>query len=76
MGPPISPLSELLLLTPPPPLPSPHLPRPSGRIWDCRTGRCVLTLEGHVKAVLAIDFAPDGYHLATGSEDHSAKVGR
>lgn len=46
-----------------------------GRIWDCRTGRSVLLLEGHVKQLLAIDFSINGYHLATGSEDHTAKVG-
>lgn len=40
-----------------------------------RTGRSVLLLSGHVKALLSIDFSPNGYHVATGSEDHSARVG-
>eukprot|EP00879_Flechtneria_rotunda_P022554 GHRR01023811.1.p1 GENE.GHRR01023811.1~~GHRR01023811.1.p1 ORF type:complete len:210 (+),score=52.64 GHRR01023811.1:596-1225(+) len=46
----------------------------AGRIWDCRTGRTAIVLEGHVKPVLAIDFAPDGVHVATGSDDHQVKV--
>ena len=44
------------------------------RVWDLRTGRAVLFLEGHLKSVLSCDFAPDGYHLGTGSEDNSCKI--
>jgi WD40 repeat protein len=40
---------------------------PTGRIWDCRTGRSAFVLQGHVRQVLSIDFAPDGYHVATGT---------
>jgi WD40 repeat protein len=47
---------------------------PAGRIWDCRTGRCVFTLAGHVKQIIVLDFAPDGYHVATGGDDHTVKV--
>ncbi len=43
-------------------------------MWDLRTGRSVMVLEGHVKAILCADFAPDGFRLATGSDDHSARV--
>lgn len=46
----------------------------SARLWDLRTGRNVLTLQGHVKQVLGIDFSPNGYHLATGSDDHSIRL--
>jgi WD40 repeat protein len=52
----------------------PLLLLPAGRIWDCRTGRCVFTLAGHVKQIIALDFAPDGYHVATGGDDHTVKV--
>jgi WD40 repeat protein len=45
-----------------------------GRVWDCRTGRNIFTCEGHVKAVLSLDFSPNGYQLATGSEDNTARV--
>lgn len=31
-------------------------------------------LQGHVKAVLSLDFSPCGYLLATGSEDNTARV--
>lgn len=27
----------------------------------------MFVLQGHVRQVLAIDFAPDGYHVATGA---------
>ncbi len=44
------------------------------RVWDCRTGRNIFTCQGHVKAVLSLDFSPNGYLLATGSEDNTARV--
>lgn len=47
---------------------------PVGRVWDLRTGRSIMVLEGHVKEVLAMDFSPNGYLLATGSNDHTCKV--
>lgn len=43
-------------------------------MWDLRTGRSIVTLEGHVKPILALDFAPDGFHLVTGSADNSCQV--
>jgi WD40 repeat protein len=43
-----------------------HVNANAGRIWDCRTGRSVFVLQGHVRQVLSIDFSPDGYHVATG----------
>ena len=43
-------------------------------MWDLRTGRSVMTLQGHVKPVLALDFSPNGYQLVSGSEDHTARV--
>ena len=32
-----------------------------GRVWDLRTGRCIMFLEGHLKSILAVDFSPNGY---------------
>lgn len=45
-----------------------------GRLWDVRTGRNVLTLEGHIKPILSMDFSPNGYLLATGSMDNTARI--
>lgn len=45
-----------------------------GRVWDLRTGRCIMFMEGHSKGILSVNFSPDGYHIATGSEDHTVKV--
>ncbi|CAF2852754.1 unnamed protein product [Rotaria sp. Silwood2] len=42
--------------------------------WDLRTGRCIMLLKGHLKPVLSIDFSPNGYHIATGSENNSCKI--
>lgn len=32
-----------------------------GRVWDLRTGRCIMFLEGHLKSILSIDFSPNGF---------------
>ena len=37
------------------------------RLWDCRTGRNVLTLQGHAYGVLAVAFSANGHHVATGT---------
>ena len=39
-----------------------------------RTGRSIMALQGHVQGILTMDFSPDGFHLATGSEDHSCRI--
>lgn len=31
-----------------------------GRVWDLRSGKTAMVLDGHVKDILAIDFAPNG----------------
>lgn len=31
-----------------------------GRVWDIRTGRTAMVLDGHVKEILTLDFAPNG----------------
>ena len=31
-----------------------------GRVWDIRTGRTAMVLDGHVKEILSMDFAPNG----------------
>ena len=33
-----------------------------------------MVLEGHVKGVLSTAFSPNGHHVATGSEDNTARV--
>lgn len=45
-----------------------------GRVWDLRTGRCIMFLDGHMGKIYAVDFSPNGYHMITGSEDNSCKV--
>lgn len=31
-----------------------------GRVWDLRTGRCVVFLEGHLKEIYSVNFSPNG----------------
>eukprot|EP00884_Botryococcus_braunii_P020976 jgi/Botrbrau1/7562/Bobra.0159s0012.1 len=45
-----------------------------GRVWDLRTGRSIMTLEGHVKGILAADWSPNGHVIGTGSIDHSVRI--
>ena len=46
----------------------------AGRVWDLRSGRSILTLEGHVKDILSMDWSPNGYLLASGSNDNTCRV--
>lgn len=46
----------------------------TGRIWDLRTGKNIMVMQGHVKQVLSISFSPNGYHVATGSDDNSVRI--
>ena len=32
-----------------------------GRLWDLRSGKCILLMDGHLSGVLGIDFSPNGY---------------
>jgi WD40 repeat protein len=45
------------------------------RIWDRRAPAQVDTpLTAHLDSVRAVAWAPDGIHLATGSDDKTAKI--
>jgi len=45
-----------------------------GLIWDLRTGRNIIALDGHLKKVISICFSPNGYQVVSGSEDQKAMV--
>jgi hypothetical protein len=32
-----------------------------GRVWDLRTGRTAMVLDGHVQAIYAVSFSPNGF---------------
>ena len=34
-----------------------------GRVWDLRTGRTAMVLDGHVEGILTMAFSPNGYAL-------------
>jgi WD40 repeat protein len=46
----------------------------TARVWDTRSGACVLILSGHTSAARRVAWSPDGKRLATGSYDGTAKL--
>lgn len=44
------------------------------RVWDSKSGRCLMTLEGHSKGVRCCAWSPDGTRLLSGSDDHTLRV--
>ena len=48
--------------------------RDSARVWDARTGKLRLKLEGHRSAVLDAEFSPTGDRIVTASADQTARV--
>ncbi|HEX9919455.1 MAG TPA: WD40 repeat domain-containing serine/threonine-protein kinase [Pyrinomonadaceae bacterium] len=44
------------------------------KVWDAENGALKLTLDGHDKGVLSLDFAPDGQTLVSGSYDNTARL--
>jgi U4/U6 small nuclear ribonucleoprotein PRP4 len=45
-----------------------------GRVWDLRTGRSIMLLQGHVQQVVGVDFSPCGYEVATASGDNTVRI--
>lgn len=31
-----------------------------GRLWDLRTGRSAMALQGHIKEIVGLDWSPNG----------------
>jgi WD40 repeat protein len=46
----------------------------TARLWEVATGKEIIALRRHEKAVTSVAFSPDGKHLATGSDDHTARL--
>src|SRR5205807_1267429 len=44
------------------------------RVWDSDSGRCLLTLDEHTRAVSACAWSPDGKRLLSGSDDQTLRV--
>ncbi len=44
------------------------------KLWNCKTGRCLKTLQGHSSWVWSVAFHPQGHLLASGSYDRTIKL--
>merc|ERR1712008_122782 len=45
----------------------------SAKLWDIRDGMCKQTFPGHESDINAVTFFPNGYGLASGSDDASCR---
>lgn len=45
-----------------------------GLVWDLRSGKNILQFQAHTKSIIATSFLPNGFHLATASDDNSVKI--
>lgn len=45
-----------------------------GRLWDVRSGRSAMVLDGHAREILSLSFAPNGYQVATSSGDDTVRI--
>ncbi len=43
-------------------------------MWDIASGKPFLTLSGHERPVISVDFSQDGQRIATGSSDQTARI--
>jgi WD40 repeat protein len=46
----------------------------TAKLWDVRTGRCLMTYKGHSGGVDSVFLSADGTRLVTGSDDHTARL--
>src|SRR5262249_43981242 len=46
----------------------------TARLWDLGSGKQRAILKGHLQAVLAVAFSPDGKTLVTGGNDRKVKL--
>jgi U4/U6 small nuclear ribonucleoprotein PRP4 len=46
-----------------------------GQLWDLRTGKNILSFQGHQgNQLISMQFMPTGYHIATGGDDNTVKI--
>lgn len=58
----------------PPPEPNANPTDNVVRIWDVRTGQCMMVLRGHCGNILAASFEKDGKRFVTGSTDGTVRI--
>ena len=45
-----------------------------GRVWDLRSGNSIFLLRGHLRGITGADFSPNGYQVATCSDDDTFRI--
>lgn len=45
-----------------------------GRVWDLRTGRTAMVLDGHVQGIFGISFSPNGYYYILATSDNHGRL--
>ena len=44
------------------------------RIWDSKSGECLLVLKGHEGDVSSVSYSPDGSRIVSGSHDDTIRI--
>lgn len=44
------------------------------KLWDVKTGECLMALSGHTSMVTSVAFSPDGSRLASSSRDLTVRI--
>ena len=54
-------------------MPLAHLDDNTLKVWDLKSGQCVMTLQGHTQSVISVAVLPDG-NVISASDDNTLKV--
>ncbi len=46
----------------------------AAKVWDCVSGTCLKTFEGHADEIYSVDVSPDGKYIASASNDETIKL--